>query len=92
MCRLPYIYMEYTWYIPTIYLIGVPDVRNLATGTRYIEGFFDIEAFDIEGCFDIEYTTFYIELLALISKLTKTKLISKNIRIKGSTFDIGCIY
>ncbi len=25
ICRLPYIYMEYTWYIPTVYLIGVPD-------------------------------------------------------------------
>jgi hypothetical protein len=22
----PYIHMEYTWYIPTIYLVGVPDV------------------------------------------------------------------
>jgi hypothetical protein len=24
----PYIYLEYTWYIPTIYLVGVPDVGN----------------------------------------------------------------
>jgi hypothetical protein len=24
----PYIYMEYTWHIPTIYLIGVPDVKT----------------------------------------------------------------
>jgi hypothetical protein len=27
---LPYIYTEYTWYIPTIYLIGVPDDVILA--------------------------------------------------------------
>jgi hypothetical protein len=25
----PYIYMEYTWHIPTIYLTGVPDVGGL---------------------------------------------------------------
>jgi hypothetical protein len=25
ICRRPYIYMEYTWYIPTMYLVGVPD-------------------------------------------------------------------
>ncbi len=24
MWYMPYIYMEYTWYIPTIYLVGVP--------------------------------------------------------------------
>jgi hypothetical protein len=24
--QLQYIYMEYTWYIQTIYLIGVPDI------------------------------------------------------------------
>ncbi len=27
-------YMEYTWYIPTIYLIGVPDVRDSETWTQ----------------------------------------------------------
>ncbi len=27
--RWPYIYMEYTWHIPTIYLIGVPDVERV---------------------------------------------------------------
>ncbi len=30
-------------------------IWNLAT--PYIEGYFDIEAFEIEGCFDIEYST-----------------------------------
>ncbi len=47
-------------------------IWNLATPD--IEGFFDIEAFNIEGCFNIEYTTFDIELLASISKLTKNLL------------------
>jgi hypothetical protein len=27
--RLPYIYMEYTWYIQTENLIGVPDVYDI---------------------------------------------------------------
>ncbi len=27
----PYIYMEYTWYTPTTYLVGVPD--DMHTGT-----------------------------------------------------------
>ncbi len=26
--QLPYIYMEYTWYTPTIYLVGVPDAES----------------------------------------------------------------
>ncbi len=45
-------------------------IWNLAT--PYIEGFFDIKAFDIEGCFDIEYTTFDIELVARYRSWQKT--------------------
>jgi hypothetical protein len=51
-------------------------IWNLATPN--IKGFFYIEAFDIECCFDIEYTTFDIELLASISKLTKNFDIKEN--------------
>ncbi len=46
----------------------------------------------IEGCFDIEYTTFNIKLLALISKLTKNLRYWRNFDTKGSTFNIWFIY
>jgi hypothetical protein len=65
-------------------------IWNLTTPD--IEDFFDIEAFDIEGCFDIEYTTFDIELLASISKLTKYLRYRRYFDIEGSAFDIGFIY
>ncbi len=54
--------------------------------------FFDIEAFNIKGFFDMEYTPFDIELLASISKLTKNLQYRSFFDIKGSTFDIWFIY
>jgi hypothetical protein len=69
---------------------------NLATPDSDIEGFFDIEAFNIEGCFDIEYTTFDIEVFASMSKLTKNLRYLRNLDIRawveGWTFDIGFRY
>ncbi len=64
-------------------MIRVWNLR-VTLATSDIEGFFDIQAFDIEawGCFDIEYTTFDIELPASRVKFRV------DIEVNKKTFDI----